>query len=178
MSQYQVDRPHAVYVALLSLQLYDALIRLAEPHDNSWREYLETAALLHDAGYFINKKGHHKHSRYLICYARETQFWEEPTREDIANLAYYHRKPLGMKKIRHLSQNSTWMALSAILRIADGLDRHHCQNVVIRHIEIGSQTVDLSVSGLQKEPWDHLLRIKSQGFSSAFHRQIRIHNLP
>ncbi len=177
MQKYQVDRPHAVYVAQLSLQLYDALIGFSGARNNLWREYLETAALLHDAGYFVNKKAHHKHSQYLIRHARETEYWEASTRDCIAELAYYHRKPLSTKKLRSLAQSPTRMALSAILRIADGLDRCHCQKVVIHHIEISASAVDLSVTGLQREPWEHLLRIKSQGFQQAFHRQFLIHNL-
>ncbi len=175
MRRYQVDFPHAVHVARLSLQLYNPLMALLDcPLDNLWRECLETAALLHDAGYFVNQKGHHRHSRYLIRHAEETQYWEPSTRECIAELAYYHRKALPAKKLRELSKNPTWMALAAILRIADGLDRCHCQKVTVQHIKISSHTVELIVTGLQREPWDHVLRIKSQGFQEAFHRQFLI----
>ncbi|WP_028963063.1 HD domain-containing protein [Sulfobacillus thermosulfidooxidans] len=178
MQKYLVERPHAVHVARLSLKLYDSLMGLLDfPSNGLWRECLETAALLHDVGYFINKRAHHRHSRYIIRHAMETQSWEDPTRSCVATLAYFHRKALTLQKFHQMSHNPAWFAMTSLLRIADGIDRCHHQQADIRQIEITTTTVELFVCGLKKEPWDHLLQIKAQGFHTAFHRQLLLHDV-
>lgn len=175
MHRYAVDRPHAIHVARLSLKLYEPLMDLGSfPSDSLGRECLETAALLHDIGYFINPKGHHRHSCYIIRHAQETRDWGESTRSCVALLAYFHRKSFNPQKFGEFSKNTTWLTMAAILRIADGLDRGHCQQVEIRQIDVTPNTVELFVRGLQNEPLGHLMQIKAQGFDAIFHRQLLI----
>ncbi|MDQ5858017.1 MAG: HD domain-containing protein, partial [Acidobacteriota bacterium] len=124
---------HAAQVARLALQLFDqthALHQLAPAE----RELLQHAALLHDIGYAVGRSKHNRHSYYLITHADLTGFAAEEI-EAIASIARYHRG--GLPKEAH----ENWKALdptlrpvveklSALLRIADGLDRTHGQLVV------------------------------------------------
>ncbi|MBX9928563.1 MAG: Ppx/GppA family phosphatase [Gemmatimonadaceae bacterium] len=123
------EAPHAAQVQRLSLQLFDALgSRLGlEPDD---RPVLADAALLHDVGYHINYKQHHKHSFHLIQHA-ELLGMSPADQMVVAHVARYHRGSNPDRR-RHEAFGALDRAtreritiLSAILRVADGLDRGH-----------------------------------------------------
>ena len=119
---------HAEHVARLALQLYDQLegdLGLA-PELRDWLEY---AALLHDIGHHIGHKDHQRHSYYLITNGELLGFRREEL-EIIALTARYHRKgpPKDTDEGYRLlprGDRRTVRALSALLRVADGLDRSH-----------------------------------------------------
>lgn len=125
-------KPHSKQVARLSLMLFDQLQPL-HGLKLRYRELLEYAALLHNIGEFISIAAHHKHSQYIILNADLRGF--SPTEIEImGNVARYHRKqppiekhPLyGKLKPTHRQAVDV---LSGILRIANGLERGHRQNV-------------------------------------------------
>jgi exopolyphosphatase/guanosine-5'-triphosphate,3'-diphosphate pyrophosphatase len=122
------EEDHARHVAELSTAIFDQTKSL---HDLGpcERELLRYAALLHDVGYHINYKRHHKHSYYLIKNGDLNGF-EEREIEIVANVARYHCKSAPRKtheNWRRLSGDDRRIVriLAAILRIADGLDRSH-----------------------------------------------------
>jgi exopolyphosphatase / guanosine-5'-triphosphate,3'-diphosphate pyrophosphatase len=126
------EAPHAEHVRHLSLQLFDALQgRLGLSRED--RQTLADAALLHDTGYHISYTDHHKHSYHLIMHA--DLLGVTPGEQAVmANVARYHRGPL--PKLKHASfaaltrtQRETVRKLSALLRVADGLDRGHVSAV-------------------------------------------------
>ncbi len=120
--------PHAKQVQELALQLFDAVgERIGCQPDE--RESLSDAALLHDVGYHINYAEHHKHSFHLIMHA---DLLGIPPDEQvvIAHVARYHRG--GEPKRKHTAwaeldpdSRERVRRLSALLRVADGLDRGH-----------------------------------------------------
>jgi exopolyphosphatase/guanosine-5'-triphosphate,3'-diphosphate pyrophosphatase len=128
---------HGTQVARLALRLFDQLeddLNLDEPA----REWLEYAALLHDIGHHISHRNHHKHSYYLIQNGELLGFSAEEI-EAIALIARYHRKATpkdGEPELANLSEQlrDTVCSLSAILRVADSLDRSHFG--LIRDIEV------------------------------------------
>ncbi len=83
-------KQHSTQVTRLALRLFDELSGLHElgPLD---RELLEYASLMHDIGWHIGGKGHHKHSAYLIRHGKLKGFTDEEV-ETMANIARYHRK--------------------------------------------------------------------------------------
>ncbi|NTU52565.1 MAG: Ppx/GppA family phosphatase [Chlorobiaceae bacterium] len=126
-------KPHSRQVARLSLLLFDQLQPL-HGLKHQYRELLEYAALLHNIGEFISIAAHHKHSQYIIMNGDLRGF--SPTEIEImGNVARYHRKqppsekhPLyGKLKVSHRRAVDV---LSGILRISNGLERGHRQNVV------------------------------------------------
>lgn len=160
---------HSTHVANMALKMFDALkveLKLEEPD----RELLEYASYLHDIGYYISHSKHHKHALYIIRNSKLKGFREEEI-EVIANVARYHRRSTPKKRhgeywklapsIRKRIKN-----LSGILRVADGLDRSHYQNVQKLDIEITSKEIILKIevqSDPQLEIWGaqrkaHLLR--------------------
>lgn len=139
------ERRHCYHVASLALQLYDQATRdpaLSAAADAScgaqWREadarlLLEAAGVLHDCGYHINYARHHLHSYHLIMHSDMAGFTRREI-EIVANVARYHRGPEPKGKHENLAElaradRDLVKALSAILRVADGLDRTHMQNV-------------------------------------------------
>jgi exopolyphosphatase/guanosine-5'-triphosphate,3'-diphosphate pyrophosphatase len=59
------DAHHAEQVRRIAVSLFDQL-RPLHRLDHELRLILEMGAVLHDVGYFINRKGHHRHGDYLI----------------------------------------------------------------------------------------------------------------
>lgn len=119
---------HAEQVARLALQLFDQL-RSVHRLDDSHRDLLRSACILHDIGYLISHDNHHKHSYYLIRNGGLHGFSEQEI-EIIANVARYHRK--GKPKKSHYSYAQLMKRdrpavgrLVTLLRLANALDRTH-----------------------------------------------------
>ena len=134
-----------MHVAKLALMLFDELESrvgayrpgVFRPH---LRELLHVGALLHDVGYLVNYAKHHKHSYHLIVHSGMRGFSQREL-EVVANIARYHRR--SGPKPKHSAymrlpepDREAVRVLSAILRIADGLDRAHSQRVTGVSIEI------------------------------------------
>jgi exopolyphosphatase/guanosine-5'-triphosphate,3'-diphosphate pyrophosphatase len=126
--KYRYDAPHAYQVSQLAVNLF---YQLQELHrlPQKYAAILHAAAMLHDIGLFIAYPKHHKHSYYLIKSSGPVAFGKSDW-DLVANIARYHRKAHPSPK--HLSFNQlspnhqeVVRVLSAILRIADGLDRRH-----------------------------------------------------
>lgn len=119
---------HGPQVAQLALQLFDQLQSDLSLSAEA-REWLEFAALLHDIGHHIGHKDHQRHSYYLITNGELLGFRPDEL-EIIGQIARYHRKAApkdadpGYAALPK-SARRTVRALSALLRIADGLDRSH-----------------------------------------------------
>ena len=119
---------HGPHVAHLALQLFDQLQDDLALTDET-REWLECAAWLHDVGHHIGHKDHQRHSYYLITNGELLGFRRDEL-EIIGLTARYHQKAApkdaddGYAALSKVDRR-TVRALSAILRIADGLDRSH-----------------------------------------------------
>lgn len=123
---------HSRHVANIALTIFDALEEELELEIGD-RELLEYAAYLHDIGYYISHSKHHKHALYIIRHSDLKGFKEEEI-EIIANVARYHRRSTPKKRHGEYWKMSPAIRkrikkLSGILRVADGLDRSHYQNV-------------------------------------------------
>jgi len=135
---------HASHVARLATRIFDQTKKIHRLNDDS-RELLEYAALLHESGSHISDRGHHKHSYYLIRHADLRGFTDEQLLV-IANVARYYRKSVpGMEDPNFTELNEEQQErvskLSAILRVAEGLDRGHRQRVRDVAVSNGSKTL-------------------------------------
>lgn len=130
--KYRFDRAHGRHVARLATRLFD---QLRDEHGLSDRErlLLQVAGLLHDIGTYVNLRGHHKHSQYLLS---STQIFGLSDIETamVANISRYHRR--GMPQQSHLpyialdrQDRLIVNKLAAILRVANALDAEHLQKV-------------------------------------------------
>lgn len=135
LDRYETEPAHVLHVATLAGQLA-GIDLLAPALDDLERRELEIAALLHDIGWAVvpaDGKGHHKESARLI---RDVA-WTSLSPEAIARVALtarYHRKALpcdAHEPFMNLSppDRERVRRMSALLRVADALDRRHIQRV-------------------------------------------------
>lgn len=137
---------HSQHVAKLALKIFDTFSEELHLPEGD-RELLRYAAYMHDIGYYISHRQHHKHALYLIRNADLKGFREEEI-EIMANTARYHRRSTPKSRHKEFDKLSSEVKdritkLSAILRIADGLDRSHYQNVRNLKIEKNEDLINL-----------------------------------
>jgi exopolyphosphatase/guanosine-5'-triphosphate,3'-diphosphate pyrophosphatase len=133
------DAAHSLQVTRLALSLFDQL-RSIHGMGPEMRLVLELGARLHDVGRIVNREGHHKHGEYLVRNADvpELRGWR---RAMVACLVRYHNRQsepdMGHKLYASLEpqQRTNVRALSALLRLAEGLDDDHKQSVVRVDVE-------------------------------------------
>jgi exopolyphosphatase/guanosine-5'-triphosphate,3'-diphosphate pyrophosphatase len=157
---------HAHQVAKLAVSIFDQT-RSAHGLGDSEREWLEYGALLHDIGVHISYERHHKHSYYLIKHG-DLRGFEPQEVEVIALITRYHRQAMpkkgheGFKDLPPKLQRVV-KRLSAMVRLAEGLDRSHAQ----------------AISGIDLYPRkdDYLARLRTTNEAElelwAAHRHVR-----
>ena len=123
---------HSHHVARLAIALFDQTRAIHGLTDRE-REWLEFASILHDIGVHISYEGHHKHSYYLVKNG-DLRGFEPEEIETIALVARYHRQGTPKRKhdgFRELPRRTrrTIRTLSAMLRLAESLDRSHAQSI-------------------------------------------------
>jgi len=168
------DEQHARQVARLALQLFDHTQELHELGAQE-RELLEYGALLHDVGEHVSTTGHHKHGAYLIQNGRMRGF----TPADIqllAALARWHLR--GDPKVGvefELVDEDRLRRLTAILRLADGLDRSRSGAVESVDARVGTSLVVLRLDprhDVELELWG--ARRKRELFERVFERDVEL----
>lgn len=129
LRKYELEPDHAHQVKKIALLLFDKTKGTLHDFSEKERDLLEAGTLLHDIGYYISAKDHHKNSAKLIREERPSVFTNEEI-EIIAEIARYHKgkKP----KDKHeeyavLPESSKILVrkLSGFGRIADALDCSH-----------------------------------------------------
>ncbi len=138
LTKYGSSTEHTSQVARLALAIFDQSHGKLHDSDESVRGVLWTAAMLHDIGTFIARKGHHKHSYYLIKNGGLLGHSEEEI-DLVAAIARYHRG--NEPKDSHpefatltIEERKLVCDMSAILRLAEALDRSHRQ--IVRSIQL------------------------------------------
>jgi exopolyphosphatase / guanosine-5'-triphosphate,3'-diphosphate pyrophosphatase len=121
---------HAQQIARLAVSLFDQT-RTVHGLGDAERDWLEYAAILHDVGVHISYEKHHRHSYYLVKHG-DLRGFDPQEIEVIALITRYHRQAVPKKGhdgygTLPRSLRRRVRALSAILRLAEGLDRSHSQ---------------------------------------------------
>jgi exopolyphosphatase / guanosine-5'-triphosphate,3'-diphosphate pyrophosphatase len=121
---------HAQQVTRLALALFDQT-RAVHGFTDREREWLEFAALMHDLGVHISYPRHHRHSYYLIKNG-DLRGFDPQEIEVMALAARYHRRGVPKKSDADYADlpqklRRAVRLLSAILRVAESLDRSHAQ---------------------------------------------------
>jgi exopolyphosphatase/guanosine-5'-triphosphate,3'-diphosphate pyrophosphatase len=165
---------HSRQVARLALRLFDQTKSLHALGSED-RELLEYAALLHDVGEHVSTTGHHKHGAYLIRHAHLRGFTPAEV-QLLAALARWHRRgdpkvgeEFGMVDRRRLRR------LSALLRLADGLDRGRASAVEDLDVTVGPSLVVVRLRArddVELELWG--ARRKRELFEKVFERDLEL----
>lgn len=172
----QAPEVHSLHVAGLALRLFDQTKRLHGLGQQE-RHWLEYAAVLHDIGYLINPRQHHKHAYYLIKHSDLGGLTADEI-EVVANVARYHRRATPTLKHEGFESLSPRLkrvvkVLSSLLRIADGLDRTHFSVVQTVNVQIGKTvTIEAIVSGdAEMELW--AAKNRADLFEQVFRRRVQ-----
>ncbi|MCL5998997.1 MAG: CHAD domain-containing protein [Chloroflexi bacterium] len=136
--RYQVDLAHARHVSALALGLFDGLQPVHDLPPRS-RDLLDAGALLHNVGVTVDVPNHHLAGRDILV-ASSLQGFDPAERIMLACLVAFHRKRVQpqneslFEALNTLQQHQT-LVLSALIRIADGLDSSQSQTTEIEEIE-------------------------------------------
>jgi exopolyphosphatase / guanosine-5'-triphosphate,3'-diphosphate pyrophosphatase len=169
---------HNQQTARLAVRLFDLTASLHGLGARE-REWLEYAALLHDIGYSIHYKGHHKHAYYLITNAVLDAF-DQREIEIIANVARYHRGSAPKASHPNLATLKPWQQrtirrLAALLRVADALDRTHASRVEEIYCAIGGRKATLEVLSRYSVDLElEAAREHTRFFAKVFGRDLRL----
>lgn len=130
LRKYKGDENHAECVRMIATKIYETLKNEIALDDHA-RTLLETAAILHDIGAFIRSDNHNLHSNYII---KNSEIFGLSRKDNtiVAEIAKYHKGnsvPQDEDSFQMLprSDRMTILKLTAILRIADAMDRGHIQ---------------------------------------------------
>jgi len=139
----------------LALDIFD---QLRDPlgMDDEDRETLQFGSLLHDIGWIEGQRKHHKTALRMIQGAEQLGL-DARHRELVAAVARYHRKALPADNHAHFAaldpaDKRKVCILAGILRIADGLDRTHCD--VVEKIDCELRDDELTLYCQTHQPAD------------------------
>ena len=157
---------------MIAVKIYDTL-----NNDLGYNEHvrtlLETAAILHDIGGFIRYDNHNLHSSYII---RNSEIFGLSRKDNtiVAEIAKYHKGnsvPQDEDSFLMLprSDRMTILKLTAILRIADALDRGHSQKFNDFSIKLQQNSVVIHTKSSKNTVLEKIaLNEKSGMFESVF----------
>ena len=134
--KYQNENFHTEHVTRLALLLFDrTYVRLGL--DLAERPLLEAAGRLHDVGYSVDPRRHGFASGEIIRREGAAGFSASDRRCIAAAVMMHPRKSREVPRAKTgLKPGETGRALrlAAFLRVADGLDHGHIQNLVVRSV--------------------------------------------
>jgi len=170
--KYHADLNHARDVEEKALLLFSALKR-THGMKNREKFLLRLACKLHDIGKFVSLKKHYLHS-YELIKASPLLGLSEEEMEIVANVSKYHSSVIPHTKdesygrLRSKDQVIT-SKLTAILRLADAMDRNHSQK--ISNVSITIKDREMIIRGDAKadtllEEWT--FEIKGEFFREVF----------
>lgn len=172
---------HAKQVEKYAEKLFDALNESGLTNfSQREREYIKAAALLHDIGYYIEKKSHHKHTLELILEHGLSGFDKTETKL-IANIARYHRSSFpNVEKHKHFAslneeQKELVAKLGAILRIADGMDKPDKNLILGIKAEQTPENVNFYLKTIGFKPKLKMTQEKSDLFEEVFKKRVIFH---
>ncbi len=175
---FDYNEGHSSQVTRLAMRLFDELGGLhgLGAVERFWLQY---AGILHDIGWIEGQKGHHKASLRIILAEPHLPF-DERERNIVGSIARYHRRKLPNKghpsfAALQRGERQKVKALSAILRVADGLD--FTQQSLVKDItcEVSPEqvTINCAVSGEAETEKERAME-KGDLFEKVFNRDLAI----
>ncbi|MBC7875735.1 MAG: Ppx/GppA family phosphatase [Anaerolineales bacterium] len=176
--KYQFDAQHAHLVAHHAGRLFEQSQTLHNLNEED-KLLLEIGALLHDIGHFINTVDHNKHGYYILK-ASPLIGLSEDQQNIVANIMLYHRKStpsIEDESFRALTPKDRLVVikLSALMRLADGLDVSHTGRVKDTQLARQKNTWKLKLCGegdLMLERWT--LEKRQKLFQDVFSMKLEI----
>ncbi|MCH9656826.1 MAG: HD domain-containing protein [Planctomycetes bacterium] len=178
--RFDFDETHARHVAFLADTLFQSL---QNEHKLELRNrlLLYTGALLHEIGIYVNQRGYHKHSMYLI--SNGNLFGLGQTDLLLVSLiARYHRRASpkathpGYATLDRLSRIAI-TKMAAILRVADALDYSYSQRVKEIECEINQGQLIISIPHVEDVSLEQIALVeKGPLFEEVFGLKVHLRN--
>ncbi len=169
---------HSSQVTRLAMRLFDELRELHALGAEE-RFWLQCAGILHDIGWIEGQKGHHKTSLRIILAEPHLPF-DERERNIVGSIARYHRRKLPNKGHRHFAalrrdERQKVKVLSAILRVADGLDftQQSLVKDITSEVSPDQVAINCAVSGEAEAEKGRAIE-KGDLFEKVFNRDLTI----
>ncbi len=146
--RFDFDETHARHVAFLADTLFQSL-QNEHKLDLRNRLLLYTASLLHEIGMYVDQRGYHKHSMYLISNGNLFGLGQSDLLL-VSLIARYHRRASpkathpGYSTLDRVSRIAI-AKMAAILRVADALDYSYSQRVQEIECEIAEGQLIISI---------------------------------
>lgn len=148
--KYHCDKQHNKNVAKIACQIFDKTKKI-HGLKSSHRLQLEIAALLHDCGKFINMSGAAENS-YTIIKSTEIMGLSHKEREEVANVVRYNSVDFPDYNEAHGkigdADYMTVAKISAILKVANAMDRSHKQKASAYNIVVKDKQLLITVDTL------------------------------
>lgn len=145
--RYRSNRTHIAYVSDLALAIFDAM-KKEHGMNQTQRLQLQIACILHDCGKFINMQNVSSNS-YNIIMSTEMVGLSHKEREEVANAVRYNTQYFPaypeIKDSLGDASYTTVAKLTAILRVANALDRSHKQKVEKFNMHIRDKKLEILV---------------------------------
>ncbi|USG64683.1 Ppx/GppA family phosphatase [Brevibacillus ruminantium] len=181
MQRYRIDKKHAEHVRDLALSLFDQLVDGGIlPYSDAERDFLEAAALLHDAGRSINVYEVSEHTFYLLS---NVLLWGYTHRQRllIAMIASYKNNKLLLQQVAthadilSKSDKGTAEKLGMLVQLARSLDRTMMQQIKQVQLEIGEKETLLHCYGTKPSLIEYdLLEETVQKAAKAWKKPVRV----
>lgn len=177
--RYGIDQRKAEPVRQHVVELFDALMAVHElPAE--YRLWLESAAMMHEAGKFMNHQGHYRHTQYIIANSEIFGFSPEQ-RLIVSAIARYLGKsrPDAMDRVMRgipLEQQMHVVRAAVLLRLAAALNQDRASAVVRMRTRVYPKRVLLELvpgrGGAELEAWS--LRKERDYFREVFRRELLV----
>lgn len=172
LRKYHGDENHAECVRMIASKIYDTLKNEIALDDYA-RTLLETAAILHDIGSFIRYDNHNLHSYYII---KNSEIFGLSRKDNtiVSEIAKYHKgNSIPQDEESYLmlprSDRMTILKLTAILRIADAMDRGHIQQFSDFSIKVQQNTLYIKTKNSKNTVLEKIAMSEKSGmFESVF----------
>lgn len=175
---YHNDDEHAACVARLAVEIFEKT-RAVHALDDAAIPLLKAGAMLHNVGLFFGVSGHHVRSKEIILEHGLADFSERET-VVVALMALFHRKRVRPQKeplFVALSPEDQILTLklSAILRVADGLDYFQDQSTRLTYYDDTRRTLRFYLSNKSPSAWANAQRAvrKADLWAEVLPRQVR-----
>lgn len=170
--KYGAMEAHYALVEKYALKIFDKMKKI---HGMGGREklLLQTAAILHDIGKFVSVRNHYRHS-YNILTGTDIVGLNLLDINIVANLCLYHSRitpDLNDPGYKNLNRRNRVLVskLTAILRIADSLDRSREQKFTDIDVQVTEDELTITITtnkNIELEQWS--FNTKSAFFQEVF----------
>ncbi len=177
--RYGVDRRKAEPVRQHVLQLFDEVLRVHELPPE-YRLWLQAAAMMQDAGKYMNHQGHHRHTHYIVANSEIFGFSPEQ-RAIVAAIARYMGKsrPVSVDRVMRsvpIEQHGSVVRAVVLLRLALALNQDRASAVVRMKARVYPKRVLLQLlpgrGGAELEAW--ALKKEAAYFREVFRRDLAV----